>query len=336
MNSRTPALFILGTFAVLLLSCGEAFGQAEHPALKLCQERKYAEALVPLSNAVNSKEHAANGRLWNCLGLARFQTSDDKGAQKAFEKAVKLEPGRAAFRVNLAQLLLMNRKINAAQKHLQLVLAADPGSPEALHMMAVSDSWEGKLERAMLSAERLIELHPTLNTGYIVKADLLVAQLGGEADLVTAREKSAEVLRQSVEILNIAKTKVADANGLKELEAELSNKQIFADYLSREPLTGSSTPVTPEPGVTPLKITYKQKAPYTDRARSAGVQGTITIAVLFGEDGRIANTLLLKRLGYGLDENALRAAKAMRFEPQQKDGKPVSVVRLVTYTFNIY
>jgi TonB family protein len=336
MKSRLCSKVVPAILTSLLISCSTVFGQAEHPGLKLCQERKYTDARVPLENAVRSKEYSANGRLWNCLGLSRFQASDDKGAQKAFETAVKLEPDRLAFRVNLARLLLMNRKVNAAQKQLEFVLAAEPGHADALHMLTVSDSWEGKLERAMRSAERLIELHPTLNTGYILKADLLIRELGDETGTANARERGADVLRRSVEILSVAKSKVTDPSGLTQVEAELENKQIFADYLSREPLTGSSAPVTPEPGVTPLKITYKQKAQYTDRARSAGVQGTITIAVLFAADGRIANTLLLKRLGYGLDENALRAAKAMRFEPQVKDGKPMSVVRLVTYSFNIY
>jgi TonB family protein len=336
MNSRHRSEVFPAILTSLFISYATVFGQAEHPGLKLCQERKYAEARVPLENAVRSKEYSANGRLWNCLGLTLFQASDDKGAQKAFETAVKLEPDRLAFRVNLAQLLLMNRKINAAQKHLELVLKADPGHAEALHMLTVSDSWEGKLERAMRSAERLIELHPTLNKGYILKADLLIRELGDETYTANARERGAEVLQRSVNILSIGKSKVTDPNGLKEVEAELENKQIFANYLAKEPLTGSSAPVTPQPGVTPLKVTYKQKAQYTDRARSAGVQGTVTIAVLFGANGQIANTLLLKRLGYGLDENALRAARAIRFEPQIKDGKPVSVVRLVSYGFNIY
>jgi TonB family protein len=68
----------------------------------------------------------------------------------------------------------------------------------------------------------------------------------------------------------------------------------------------------------------------------SGVQGTITVAALFGSNGKVLNVLLIKRLGYGLDEQAISAARAIRFEPQQKDGKAVSVVRLVSYTFNIY
>jgi TonB family protein len=327
-----------------LLSCGLllvsgftlARAQIDHPALILCQQQKYSEAMAPLTNAVRSKEHRNDGRLWNCLGLARYQTSDDKAALKAFETAIRFEPTNSAYRVNLAHVLLMRRKIDAAQRELGHVLKTEPTHPEALYLLAISDSWEGKVERAIGTAEQLIGLHPTLSSGYILKADLLVQELGSDTGTTDMRQKGAEVLRNSVEVLRLAQSRVTDPEGAKQIETELNNKQIFAEYLARDSLTGPSAPVTPEPGVTPLKITYKQKAQYTDRARTSGVQGSIVIAVLFGADGRIANTLLIKRLGYGLDENAIRAARAMRFEPQKKDGNPVSVVRLVSYTFNIY
>lgn len=334
MNSRGLAIALLAGLHFFLTT--PALGQTEHPALALCQQRKYSEALLPLSIAIKTKEHKTDSRLWNCLGLAQYHASNDKDAQKAFGTAVKLEPANSAYRVNLAQVLLMNRKIDSAQSHLERVLKAEPSHPEALYMLVLSDAWEGKVPRALDTVQRLIDLHPSMSSGYVLKADLLVRELSDDTETDEVRKKGAEVLRQSVEVLRLGSTKVTDPQGLKEITAELENKQIFAEYLAREPLTGSSVPVTPEPGVTPLKITYKQKAQYTDRARVSGVQGSITIAVLFGANGRIANTLLIKRLGYGLDENALRAARAMRFEPQMKDGKPISVVRLVTYTFNIY
>ena len=64
-----------------------------------------------------------------------------------------------------------------------------------------------------------------------------------------------------------------------------------------------------------LKILKKQKAQYTDRARQAGVQGTLTMAVLFGASGKVEQILPIKRLGYGLDEQAIGAAYMMEFEP---------------------
>jgi len=46
--------------------------------------------------------------------------------------------------------------------------------------------------------------------------------------------------------------------------------------------------------------------------------------------------LLLNRLGNGLDEHALSAARRMKFEPKTVNGKPVPVVKMVEYSFAIY
>ena len=66
------------------------------------------------------------------------------------------------------------------------------------------------------------------------------------------------------------------------------------------------------------------------------LQGNITVAVLFGASGRVEMVLMLKGLERGLDKNAVAAARKIRFEPQTKDGKPVSVVKIVQYGFSIY
>jgi outer membrane biosynthesis protein TonB len=44
----------------------------------------------------------------------------------------------------------------------------------------------------------------------------------------------------------------------------------------------------------------------------------------------------LKGLGYGLDQQALNAARSIAFEPQIENGKPISVVKMVQYSFAIY
>jgi TonB family protein len=329
-------LLAVGLIVLIPADVSPQAGPEPHPAMKLCNAGKFNDALVGVQTAVRTKEYKGDAKLWNCLGLALYQNDDDKAARKAFEQAVRLEPGYVTYRLNLAHLHLMNRKIDAAQSQLNEALRLEPMNSQALYLSSISDSWEGKFERALNTAETLISHYPQLSDGYILKSDLLIGRLGSIVEKTGNQAKAAEVLRESVSILTDGKAKVRGTSEAAKLETELSNKPIFADYLSRSPLTGSSAPVAPEPGVTPLKVTYKQKAQYTDRARTAGVQGTITVAALFGSNGKVLNVLLIKRLGYGLDEQAIAAARAIRFEPQQKDGKAVSVVRLVSYTFNIY
>jgi TonB family protein len=60
---------------------------------------------------------------------------------------------------------------------------------------------------------------------------------------------------------------------------------------------------------------YCPEPPYTEEARKAKVQGTITLRVLIGADGRAKRVQVLKGLGLGLDERATEAIRAWRFVP---------------------
>jgi TonB family protein len=86
----------------------------------------------------------------------------------------------------------------------------------------------------------------------------------------------------------------------------------------------------------PLKITAKQKAQYTDAARQNNVQGTVTLRVTFLASGSIGSIATIKGLPYGLTEQAIAAARAMRFEPEKVNGVPRTTSRPVSFTFNIY
>jgi TonB family protein len=83
-------------------------------------------------------------------------------------------------------------------------------------------------------------------------------------------------------------------------------------------------------------ILYKEKARYAEEARSRGVQGIVVILVIFAADGTIKYPFVLKSLGYGLDEQALLATSKIRFTPATKDGKPISVIGHLEFSFNLY
>jgi TonB family protein len=66
------------------------------------------------------------------------------------------------------------------------------------------------------------------------------------------------------------------------------------------------------------------------------VTGTIRLLVGFAADSKVKHILVVKPLGYGLDEEAVRAARQIKFIPSAKDGKPISVVKTIEYSFSIY
>jgi TonB family protein len=79
------------------------------------------------------------------------------------------------------------------------------------------------------------------------------------------------------------------------------------------------------PLVSPPKIVSKQEAEYSEEARRAKICGTVLLNLVVEPDGTPNNVNVERALGYGLDENALRAVRTWRFQPGMKDGQPVAV-----------
>jgi TonB family protein len=84
------------------------------------------------------------------------------------------------------------------------------------------------------------------------------------------------------------------------------------------------------------KILYREKAGYTGAAREAGIVGTVTMSVVFGGDGNIHDIKVIRGLPFGLIEQAINAAKKIKFEPAYKNGEPVSVRGSMEFSFNLY
>jgi hypothetical protein len=84
------------------------------------------------------------------------------------------------------------------------------------------------------------------------------------------------------------------------------------------------------------EITLKPRPSYTNGARMNFVQGRVRLAVEFLSDGTIGFVVPIMTLPDGLTENCRYVAKRIKFDPAQKDGKPVTTVGIVEYTFSIH
>jgi TonB family protein len=62
----------------------------------------------------------------------------------------------------------------------------------------------------------------------------------------------------------------------------------------------------------------------------------VVLRVTFLDSGEIGRISVISGLGNGLTEQAVEAAKKIKFEPATKDGKSVSVTKPVEYLFTIY
>jgi len=103
---------------------------------------------------------------------------------------------------------------------------------------------------------------------------------------------------------------------------------------------GSGNPAPPPPvavGVTQsVKIISKPRASYTDAARQNNVQGSVTLRITFLASGQIGGISPVSGLPYGLTEQAIAAARSIRFEPAKKNGVPFTKQMTIQYGFTIY
>ena len=76
-----------------------------------------------------------------------------------------------------------------------------------------------------------------------------------------------------------------------------------------------------EPAAKPKLIHAPQPA-YSDAARAAGIEGKVRLQLTVDENGQVLDAKIFSGLGYGLDELALAAARAVTFEGAIRCGKP--------------
>ncbi len=84
-----------------------------------------------------------------------------------------------------------------------------------------------------------------------------------------------------------------------------------------------------------LEILDKPRPLYSEEARKLKIEGVVVLEMSFGADGRARVLRVVRGLGHGLDENAIRAAIAIRFRPAVQKGRSMDTVALVRIEFQV-
>ena len=92
---------------------------------------------------------------------------------------------------------------------------------------------------------------------------------------------------------------------------------------------------TPKEVDVKAEILTKPEPGYTREARRAGVQGNVVLKVLLLANGKIDRVRVVRRVPYGLTENAIRAACEIKFKPAVKAGAEVSQWVTLEYAFRL-
>lgn len=84
------------------------------------------------------------------------------------------------------------------------------------------------------------------------------------------------------------------------------------------------------------KPIYTPDPEFSEEARRKQVGGVITLKLTVSENGDVTDAVVIKGLGYGLDEKALEAVHRWKFQPPLKDGQPISTTVNVEVDFHLY
>jgi TonB family protein len=110
----------------------------------------------------------------------------------------------------------------------------------------------------------------------------------------------------------------------------------FASAASAPRAATATSPKPAESGTEkPVEILVKPRPEYTDEARKMRIEGEVSLRVLFTSSGEVRVLEVTHGLGYGLNENAVRAAEQIRFKPAQRAGQPVDSAAIVHIAFQL-
>ena len=74
---------------------------------------------------------------------------------------------------------------------------------------------------------------------------------------------------------------------------------------------------------------------YPEIAKRAGVQGRVFVKAFVDKHGNVVKVVLIKGIGAGCDEAALKAVKETKFVPGRQRGKPVNVQIAIPILFKL-
>lgn len=110
----------------------------------------------------------------------------------------------------------------------------------------------------------------------------------------------------------------------------------FGDADVPAPPTVQSRPASSAAAsLVPAEILSKPVPTYTDEARAKRIEGEVLLEVVLEASGKLRVLRVVRGLGHGLDDAAVRAAEQIRFKPALKDGQPYDSTAVVHIIFQL-
>ena len=80
----------------------------------------------------------------------------------------------------------------------------------------------------------------------------------------------------------------------------------------------------------------QEKIVYPAMARKAGIEGRVIVQFIVNKSGQVENPVVIRSIGGGCDEEALRVVKKLNFRPGRQRGEPVRVQFSLPFVFKLH
>jgi TonB family protein len=87
--------------------------------------------------------------------------------------------------------------------------------------------------------------------------------------------------------------------------------------------------------VVPAEIISKPTPLYTQEARNLRIEGEVLVEAVLQASGSLRVVRVVRGLGHGLDDNAIRAAEKIHFRPALKNGEPADSTVVLHIIFQL-
>jgi len=167
--------------------------------------------------------------------------------------------------------------------------------------------------------------------------------LGSETgDRVVAIELFATA--KNLYVFQVVCSKLGDHTGIPKFLSSIAfSKQPegtqVADGAGQQPAANSETAESIFPGrdVThKVSVINKPEPRYTKEARKNQITGTVVLRAVFSSSGAVTRIAAISKLPDGLTDQAIGAARQIKFIPAIKDGRFVSMWMELQYNFNLF
>lgn len=208
------------------------------------------------------------------------------------------------------------------EEELNLMTDIDRTGDRGFHQVVIFMSEEEQAERHESKLAQLRMLQPEhIQSINILKGEAAVEKYGsrGEMGVILINTKlSEESYNMTLKALGMeTQTLLMDIN-----REQTADEDFFVVVEDMPELIGGLTSI-------------QREIRYPEMARRAGIEGRVFIQFIVNEQGDVENPRVIRGIGGGADEEALRVVRQAKFTPGMQRGRPVRVQYSIPISFRL-